>query len=123
MSSTRICDHCGKEIALESEAVSDNESGFKCPSCGNTMKARHDETTRVEKITTLFFDYNGKRKEAVLMDISNTGAKILYIGRPLPVNARIEVDIQELKMLNRLAEVVWSKKSDGPFSHAGIRFI
>jgi len=108
---------------LDESAEHDSESGLTCPSCGHLMKGRQTEASRVERITTLYFDYNGRRKEAVLMDISGSGAKILFAGRPLPSNARIEVDIRELNILNRQATVVWSRKSDGPFSHAGIRFI
>ncbi|MDH5476908.1 MAG: PilZ domain-containing protein [Nitrospinota bacterium] len=122
MTSTRICDHCNKEITLDTEASHEAET-FTCPSCGHTMQTRPAEASRVEKITTLFFEFNGRRKEAVLMDVSSTGAKILFAGRPLPANARIEVDIKEMNMVRRYATVVWSRKSDGPFSHAGLRFV
>ncbi|MDH5637964.1 MAG: PilZ domain-containing protein [Nitrospinota bacterium] len=122
MESTRICDHCNKEITLADDLPPDQDT-FVCPSCGHTMQTRPAEASRVEKITTLFFEYNGRRKEAVLMDVSSTGAKILFAGRPLPANARIEVDIKEMNMVRRYATVVWSRKSDGPFSHAGLRFL
>jgi predicted RNA-binding Zn-ribbon protein involved in translation (DUF1610 family) len=123
MTTSRLCDHCGKDLTIDAELSEDHDISFTCDSCGHTMKIRQTEASRVERITTLFFDYNGKRKEAVLMDISPTGAKILFAGRPLPANARIEVDIKEMNVLNRQATVVWSRKSDGPFSHAGLRFI
>ncbi len=123
MSQSRKCRQCNESISITDQILEDLGSQLECPCCGDTSLKRQ-EHERVKKLMTLFFYVDGKKREAVTIDVSDSGAKIFYLGFiPLPVNKEVRVDIKELSIRDQKAVVVWSHKLADTYSHTGLKFV
>lgn len=105
------------------EKTADNfEIPTECPTCGQKALKR-DGGPREKKVATGHVTFEGKKKEFVTVDISSGGVKAFYLGKPIPVDAVVDVDVSTTGMHGRKAVVKWSHKSAATYSHSGLQFI
>ena len=67
--------------------------------------------------------YDGKKKEFVTVDVSAGGVKAFYLGRTLPADTIVTVDINAMSIHGRKAAVAWSHKAASTYSHSGLKFV
>lgn len=122
MSVVRKCERCGSEMPVVEKTADNFEIPSQCPGCGEKTPKR-DGGPREKKVTTAHITFEGKKKEFVTVDISRDGVKAFYLGRPLPVDAVVDVDVGATGQVIRKAIVKWSNKSAPAYSHSGLKFI
>ena len=121
----RVCPKCEKAFYLFAE-----EKLSTCPYCGFIVfknRARRTEIhnqraqERLETIIDFNFSFGGVVKSAKLVDYSESGARIVYKGPPLPVDSTLALNIGELG-IKSTANAVWTKKLSIAMNSTGLRF-
>lgn len=118
----RKCGRCGSEMPVVEKTADNFEIPSQCPACGEKTPKRGGGP-REKKVGSAHVTFEGKKKEFVTVDISPDGVKAFYLGRPLPVNAVVDVDVPTAGLKGRKAVVKWSNKSAASYSHSGLKFI
>lgn len=122
MTVSRECGKCSVPIPIVEKTADNFEIPLDCPHCGEKTPKRTGGP-REKKVITGHVAFDGKRKEFVTVDISNGGVKAFYLGRPLPANAEVTVDVDGMSMHGRKALVAWTHKAASTYSHSGFKFI
>jgi hypothetical protein len=105
------------------EKTADNfDIPHDCPHCGEKTPKR-DGGPREKKVMTGHLNLGGKKKEFVTVDVSDGGVKAFYLGRPLPENAEVIVDLDGMAIHGRKAVIAWTHKAASTFSHSGLKFV
>jgi len=121
MSVARKCERCGSEMLIVEKTADNFEIPAQCPACSEEIPKR-DGGPREKKIASGHITFEGKKKEFVTIDISSGGLKAFYLGRPLPVDAVVDVDINATGLHGRKAVVAWTHKVAATYSHSGLKF-
>jgi len=121
MTVSRECGKCNSEIPVVEKTADNFEIPTECPSCNEKIPKRAGGL-REKKITTGNLTFEGKRKEFVTVDISSGGVKAFYLGKPLPEEAVVDVDINATGLHGRKAVVAWTHKAAATYSHSGLKF-
>ncbi|VAX21824.1 hypothetical protein MNBD_NITROSPINAE01-249 [hydrothermal vent metagenome] len=68
------------------------------------------------------FTVNAKNEMiySILRDYSDSGARIAYEGKPLPVNSTMDINLEE-PGIHRQGRAVWSKAINGSISQTGFK--
>lgn len=122
MAVSRECGKCSSEILIVEKTADNFEIPTECPTCSEKIPKR-DGGTREKKVVTGHVTFEGKKKEFVTVDVSSGGVKAFYLGKPLPVDVMVDVDVSSTGMNGRKAVVAWSHKSASTYSHSGLKFI
>lgn len=119
----RVCPKCEKAFYLFTE-----EKISSCPHCGFRALKNKDRRTenhrvqeRLETNVDFNFSFGGVLKTAKVTDYSESGARIVYKGPPLPVDSTLALSIDELK-IKSTANAVWTKKLSITMNSSGLRF-
>ncbi len=84
---------------------------------------RNDERHDVKELVEFTFTLNNKTREAVMLDMSRNGARIMYVGNPVKdENPTFGIDIDKLD-IHRQSEIAWFKSLMSGVTIAGLRFI
>lgn len=91
---------------------------------GYTMQnRRNDERQDVKELVEFTFSPNSVEKEAVVLDMSQNGARIMYVGNPFKSeNLTFGVEVDQLD-INRQSKVAWFKCLTSGVTIAGLQFI
>lgn len=122
MTVSRDCGKCNEPISLDEKTVEDFDIPVSCPHCGEKTPKR-DGGAREKKVLTGRMAFDGKKKEFVTVDVSAGGVKAFYLGRALPKDAIVTVDIDGMSIHERKATVAWSHKAASAYSHSGFKFV
>ncbi|MBF0633260.1 MAG: PilZ domain-containing protein [Nitrospinae bacterium] len=122
MAVTRECGKCNTPMPIVEKTADNFDIPHDCPHCGEKTPKR-DGGPREKKIMTGHVKFEEKRKEFVTVDVSNGGLKVFYLGRPIPSNSEVTVDLEGMTMYGRKAMVAWSHKAASTYSHSGLKFI
>lgn len=121
----RVCPKCEKAFYIFTE-----EKVTTCPHCGFRAfknKDRRAEVNnqraqeRLEANIDFNFSFGGVMKTAKVIDYSESGARIVYKGPPLPVDSTLALNIDELS-IKSTASAVWTKKLSIAMNSTGLRF-
>ncbi len=84
---------------------------------------RNDERHDVKKLVEFTFSLDRKPREAVILDISQNGARIMYVGNPVKdEHPLFGVDIEALD-IHRQSKVAWFKSLTSGVTIAGLQFV
>ena len=84
---------------------------------------RSDERHDVKELVEFTFSLNSKPREAVILDMSRNGARIMYVGNPVKDEHPVfGVDIDKLD-IHRQSKVAWFKSLTSGVTIAGLRFV
>lgn len=122
MAVTRDCEKCNTPMPIVEKTADNFEIPHDCPHCGEKTHKR-DGGVREKKIVTGHVTFDGRKKEFVTVDVSNGGAKVFYLGRPLPADSEVTVDLEGMNIHGRKAVVAWTHKAASTYSHSGLKFI
>lgn len=83
---------------------------------------RSDERHDVKELVEFTFSLNDKAREAVVLDMSQNGARIMYVGNPFrEENPTFEVEVAKLD-IRRQSKVAWYKSLTSGVTIAGLQF-
>ncbi len=84
---------------------------------------RSDERHDVKELGEFTFTLNNKTREAVMLDMSINGARIMYVGNPVRgENPAFGIDVDKLD-IHRQSKIAWLKSLMSGVTIAGLRFI
>ena len=84
---------------------------------------RSDERHDVKELVEFTFTLNNKTREAVMLDMSINGARIMYVGNPVRgENPAFGIDVDKLD-IHRQSKIAWLKSLMSGVTIAGLRFI
>jgi len=84
---------------------------------------RRDERRDVKELVEFTFSLNNKPREAVILDMSRNGARIMYVGNPVRGdNPTLGIDVDKLD-IHRQSKIAWFKSLMSGVTIAGLRFI
>ena len=121
----RVCPKCEKAFYFFTE-----EKISSCPHCGFRVLKNKDRWTdirnqrtqeRLETNIDFNFSFGDVVKTAKVTDYSESGARIVYKGTPLPVDSILALDIDELN-IKSTANAVWTNKLSITMNSTGLRF-
>ncbi|MCK5504483.1 MAG: hypothetical protein KAJ10_04945 [Thermodesulfovibrionia bacterium] len=115
MTELRVCSKCRKVFYTKG-----NEYSPPCTHCGYVLIER--SKTRVKTDKDFSFTVNGEKRVATMKEYSEIGAKIVYLGKPIPINTSFLCNIEELN-INSNVETIWTKKVNQSAMATGIRFL
>lgn len=122
----RVCPKCIRAFYILSE-----KNISPCPHCGYVpqSRSRNKQTLikrscrRLETNIDLAFSVEGVHKAAKMTDYSESGARIVYHGDPVPVNSLITLDINMPGIdIPKDANAVWTKKVTFSINTTGLKF-
>lgn len=119
---SRECVQCNNSFTFTERTLNKLDSVLECPHCGEKSEKRNGHK-RERKVTTLFLRTGKRFTEAATVDVSECGAQIFYLGKPIPVDTEVSVEIEALSIRKKKAVVVWSYKAAKTYSHTGIKYI
>jgi len=123
MPTHRECKTCNEKIPIEETTLSKIiQLNIKCPGCGGEAPKR-TTGNREKNVMPAVLNVNTKRKEAVTVDISETGVKLFYLGKPIVVDSGVSLRIEKAGVYGRKCVVVWSHKAASTYSHSGLKFL
>ncbi|MFQ5433149.1 MAG: hypothetical protein ACE5EN_11675 [Nitrospinota bacterium] len=84
---------------------------------------RSDERNDVKELVEFTFSLNNKIREAVILDMSRNGARIMYVGNPVrEENPTFGLDVDKLD-IHRQSEIAWFKSLMSGVTIAGLRYL
>lgn len=119
---SRECGQCSNSYTFTEQALKKIDSFLECPHCGDKT-AKRKSYKRERKVTTLFLRVGKRFTEAATVDVSEGGAQIFYLGKPIPVDTEVSIEIEALSIRKKKAVVVWSHRAAKTYSHTGIKYI
>ena len=114
MTELRVCSKCKKVFYTKA-----SEYSPPCTHCGYVLIERSKKRLKADK--DFSFVINGQKRVATMKEHSEKGAKIIYLGKPLPINISFICNIDELN-INSNAQTVWTKRINPTAVATGIRF-
>lgn len=96
---------------------------FKFKTGFSMHNRRSDDRHDVKELVEFTFSLNNKLREAVMLDMSINGARIMYVGNP--VKGEIPTFGLDIDMLDihRQSKIAWFKSLMNGVTIAGLRFI
>ena len=124
----RVCPKCVRAFYLLSE-----KNISPCPHCGYVPHSKSRKSgqqmlikrssRRRETDIDLAFSFDGVQNAAKMTDYSESGARIVYHGDPVPVNSHITLDISASEIeIPKDANVVWTRKLSMTINTTGLKF-
>ena len=84
---------------------------------------RDDERHDVKELVEFTFTLNEKAREAVILDMSRNGARIMYVGNPVKGEQPLfKVEVRKLD-IDRKSKVAWFKSLTSGVTIAGLQFV
>ena len=111
----QICPKCKRVSYLEEKAAA-----LLCPNCSYAFDERRT-FDRKEKVANIFF-FGVVPHKALTKDVSDTGARIAYSGKPFEQDTVLNFKFEGLTA-RKSAKVVWSRKMGKRISESGLRFV
>lgn len=83
---------------------------------------RNDERHDVKELVEFTFSLKNRHREAVILDMSRNGARIMYVGNPIrEENLTFGIDIDKLD-IHRQSKIAWFKSLMSGVTIAGLQF-
>ena len=111
----QICPKCKKVSYLDAKAI--------LPVCSNCGYAFDERRTfdRKEKVANIFF-FGVVPHKALTKDVSDTGARIAYSGKPFEQDTLLNFKFEGLTA-RKSAKVVWSREMGSKRAESGLMYV